>query len=106
MHYIVSKILQQINLLDSFDEKQVFNQPEVLNNTCFPIYPSIQRQLQLSFASNPKYKLKCKSLFIDEVVKKFCEFYSNNHDLVEYNVNLVQKKFSAFTKYQIPICIN
>ena len=103
IHYVVNKILQRINLLDYFNEEFVFNQPELLDNSCFPIYPSIQNQLTLKFNSNSEYILHFKSYCINKVVSKFCEFYSSNHDLVEFNVNLYQQKFSGITNYQVSI---
>lgn len=103
IYYVVGKVLQKINLLDHFSDELIFNQPEFLNNSCFPIYPSIQKQLQLEFDCDLRYILNFKSFSISEVVTKFCEFYSNNHDLVEFNVNLYQNKFSGITNYQVPI---
>lgn len=102
MHCVVSKILQRINLLDYFNEEIVFNQPEVLDNSCCPIYPSIQNQLKLKFNNNSEYRMKFKSFSLGEVTTKLCEFYSKNYDLVEFNVNLYKNKFSGITNYQVP----
>ena len=70
-------------------------QSEVLYFTAFPIYPSVAKALKLEFTSQPQYSIRGETLSLKQAVTLFFDFYSENTELVKFNILQHQEKYAV-----------
>lgn len=85
--FITQSILSLLSLEFNDNSNFFFNQPEMLDDYSFPIYPSLARYLDLKFSSSFQYRFVDKFWNAENMLKAFFEFYDKNEELVDANLN-------------------
>lgn len=94
--YVVNRILEKLGMSVQYSESELVSGQESLEyNNYFPIYPSVQKILNLEFDNKLDYKFLNTSYSVYNAVNKYYEFYDNNQDLVEFNI---EKKWEQFSR--------
>ena len=93
--YVINRILEILGFSTQYSESElVSNQHTIEYNNYFPIYPSVQKILNIEFDSKLVYKFQNTTYSVYDAVRKLYNFYDSNQDLVEFNVENKWEQFS------------
>jgi hypothetical protein len=82
--FIADLIMERLGITDRY--VHINPNADILSKNAFPIYPSLTKHLNIQFTCDFVYQFENKVFSAAETVKSFTDFYSENREIVRYNV--------------------
>ena len=93
--YFVNRILEILGLGTQYTKSEIIkNQYSLEYNNYFPVYPSVQKILDIQFQNKLAYKFQNINYSVYDAIKKLYKFYDNNQELVEFNIENKWERFN------------